>query len=229
MIISCSFVSANTVLYSENFNDGTADYWVSIGGIWTVENNRYKATGYSGERVRSYYNNLNFSNYVYEGDFKLVLGNEMQIIFNIQDIFIGVDQGHYCQITLFYDDPYGRKDTAVLYSTQNNQTEHIKTSYNFNHNQWYHFKLISFGNNVRFYLNSTSIFSYSELFFSQGYIGVKSMYGPIAYWDNIVVNKIEIENTSVLIAIISIIISGVVIGISTLLIILYIRKKRNFF
>ena len=43
------------LLYYEDFNNGTADQWVTIGGTWTVENNQYKATGISGERVRSYY------------------------------------------------------------------------------------------------------------------------------------------------------------------------------
>ncbi|MHA2125544.1 MAG: NosD domain-containing protein [Promethearchaeota archaeon] len=182
--------SKTGVIYSEDFNDGIADYWVSIGGTWTVENNQYKATGSSGERVRSYYNNQTFSNYIYEGDFKLGSGNEMQLIFNIQDISTGVDQGHYCQITLFYNDPYGREDTAVLYSNQNGQMQHAEISYDFNHNQWYHFKIISLGSFMEFSLNDSLILSYSNLLYSSGYIGMKSMYGPTAYWDNIKVSQI---------------------------------------
>ena len=184
--------SQHYVNYSENFDDGLADNWQSIGGTWIVENKKYKVTGAPGERVRCYYNKHSFFNYTYEGDFNLVSGNELQLIFNIQDMYSGVDQGHYCQITLFYDDPYGRKDTVVLYSTQNGQTEHTNVAYDFTHNNWYHFSIISTGDNVDFFLNNSLILSYSGLFYSSGYIGVKSMYGPTAYWDNITVSGIGI-------------------------------------
>jgi len=177
------------LLYSEDFDDGVANHWVTIGGIWVIENNQYKATGVSGERVRSYYSNQSFNNFIYEGDLKLVSGEEIQLIFNVQNISAGVDQGHYCQITLFYEDFGERKDTAILYSTQNGQTEHTQTSYDFNHNEWYHFKIVSMGSNVAFFLNDSLILSYSGLLYSSGFIGVKSMYGPIAYWDNIKVSK----------------------------------------
>jgi parallel beta-helix repeat protein len=186
--------SQGDLLYSENFDDGVADNWEIIGGTWTVENGKYKVTDIYGDRVRSYNVNQVFSNYIYEGDFNLVSGNEMQIIFNIQDIFTGVDQGHYCQITLFYDDPYGRKDMVVLYSTQNGQTEHVNVEYDFTHNQWYHFSIISTGDYVDFFLNNSLILSFSGLFYSSGYIGVKSMFGPTAYWDNIVVSEIDNSN-----------------------------------
>ena len=182
-------VSQGELLYYEDFDNGTAYQWITIGGTWSVENKQYKATGVSGERVRSYYSGEVFQNYTYEGDLKLVSGAEIQLIFNVQDISSGVDQGHYCQITLFYDDPGNRKDTAILYTTQNGQTEHIRTSYNFNHNQWYHFKVVSIGSTVAFFLNDSQIFSYSGLLYSSGYIGVKSMFGPTAYWDNIKVSK----------------------------------------
>lgn len=184
-------ISQEELLYTEDFDDGVANQWVTIGGTWIVENNHYKATGANGERVRSYYSGQSFNNYFYEGDLKLVSGDEIQLIFNVQDVFSGVDQGHYCQITLFYDDPGDRKDTAILYSTQNGQTEHNQTSYDFNHNQWYHFKVISIGSYVAFFLNDSLILSYSGLFYSSGYIGVKSMYGPTAYWDNIKVSKVN--------------------------------------
>lgn len=183
--------SQNGVLYSEDFNDGIADFWETIGGTWTVENNHYKATGTPGERVRSYYNNQTFHNYIYEGDFNLVSGTEMQIIFNIQNISLGVDQGYYCQLTLFYDDPGDRKNSVILYSTQNYQATHKIVSYNFSNNQWYHFKVISTGAEVEFFLNNSLVLSFSGVFYTSGFIGVKAMYGPIAYWDNITVNGIN--------------------------------------
>jgi hypothetical protein len=67
-------ISQGEVLYSENFDDGIADYWKTIGGTWVVENNAYKATGTPGERVRSYYVKQSFAYYIYEGDFNLVSG-----------------------------------------------------------------------------------------------------------------------------------------------------------
>ena len=186
--------SQSSILYSENFNDGIADNWATIGGSWTIENNQYKVTGTSGERVKSYYPAQNFSYYLYEGDFKLVSGNELQIIFNIQDIFSGADQGHYCQITLFYyDGSYSssRTDTAVLYSNLNYQIQHISVLYDFNYNQWYHFSIISTGTEINFFLNNSLVLSYSGVYFSSGYIGVKSMYGPVAYFDNIIVKDLN--------------------------------------
>ena len=179
------------VLYSEDFDDGVADFWETIGGTWAVEDKKYKTTGFPGERVRSYYANQNFSTYVYEGDFNLVSGDEMQIIFNVQDIFPGVDQGHYCQLTLFFDDPGDRKNTVILYSTQNFQATHTIVPYNFSHNQWYHFTVISSEADVEFFLNNSLVLSFSGVFFTSGYIGVKSMFGPTAYWDNIVVRQYE--------------------------------------
>ena len=182
--------SQDVVLYSEDFDDGVADFWEAIGGTWTVENNQYKAIGIPWERVRSYYNNQTFHNYIYEGDFNLVSGNEMQIIFNIQNISLGVDQGHYCQLTLFYDDPGDRKNSVILYSTQNYQATHKIVSYNFSNNQWYHFKVISTGADVEFFLNNSLVLSFSGVFYTSGFIGVKAMYGPIAYWDNITISSI---------------------------------------
>ncbi len=183
--------SQNHIYYTENFDVGVADQWETIEGTWIVESNQYKATGTGGVRVRSYYSGQSFNDYTYEGDLKLVSGNEINLIFNVQDIFPGVDQGHYCQITLFYNDPGGRKDTVVLYSTHNDQTEHTSVPYDFKHNQWYHFKVLSNGSYVAFFLDDSLIFSYSGLFYSSGYIGVKSMFGPTAYWDNITVSKID--------------------------------------
>lgn len=183
--------SQDVLLYSEDFDDGVADFWETVGGTWTVENDRYKATGAPGERVRSYYNNQTFHNYIYEGDFNLVSGTEMQIIFNIHNISLGVDQGHYCQLTLFYDDPGDRKNSIILYSTQNYQATHKIVSYNFSNSQWYHFKLISTGADVEFHLNNSLVLSFSGVFFTSGFIGVKAMYGPIAYWDNITISSIN--------------------------------------
>ena len=210
-------VSQGELLYLEDFNDGVANQWVTIDGTWTVENNQYKATGGSEGRVRSYYSGQTFINYTYEGDLKLVSGAEIQLIFNVQDIFSGDDQGHYCQITLFYDSGDERGDSAILYSVQNNQITHNQASFNFNHNQWYHFKIISIGSYVEFFLDNFLIFSYSGLFYSSGYIGVKSMYDPIAYWDNIKVSRaggipIEVVIAIVIpIVIITIVVSGIII------------------
>jgi len=182
-------ISQQDVLYSENFNDGVADNWETIGGNWTVENQQYKVTGIPGERVRSYYSYQTFSNYIYEGDFNLVSGDEMQIIFNVQDIFAGIDQGHYCQFTLFYDSSDPRNNSVILYSTQNYQSTHKVEPYDFINDKWYHFEVVSSEADVDFFINGSLILSFSGVFYTSGFIGVKAMFGPTAYWDNIVVRK----------------------------------------
>jgi len=213
-------VSEAELLYTEDFNDGVANQWVTIGGTWTVENNQYKVTDDSEGRVRSYYSGQSFYNYSYEGDLMLASGAEIQLIFNVQDIFSGEDLGHYCQITLFYDVGDERGDSAILYSVENGQIDHTQASFDFNHNQWYHFKIVSIGSYVDFYLDNALILSYSGLSYSSGYIGVKAMYGPVAYWDNIKVSRANIIPIEVVLAIV---IPIVIIAIVATVII--IRKK----
>jgi len=221
-------LSTGEVLYSENFNDGFAENWVFLGGSWTVVSNQFRVVGNDGERVRSYYNAQIFSEYTYEGDFNLISGSEMQIIFNIQDIFNGDDQGHYCQITLFYDD-FGmdRKDTAILYSTEDGQMEHIRVPYDFNHNLWYHFTLISTRNTVNFYLGGILVISYSGVHFSSGYIGLKAMYGPTAYIDNIKVLSGQIIPFNQIIIIILATVIPIIVLVSIIAVIIIKRKAKS--
>lgn len=72
------------ITYTENFNDGLAQYWQSSGGIWKVEGNQFRIT--SGDGIyTALYEASTFYNFTYSARVKPEWGNNYGMVFNYVD------------------------------------------------------------------------------------------------------------------------------------------------
>lgn len=75
---------AGQLNYTENFDDGQAQYWQSSGGIWNVEANQYRLS--SGDGIyTAWYGGTTFFNYTYTAKVKPDWANNYGLLFNYLD------------------------------------------------------------------------------------------------------------------------------------------------
>ncbi len=70
--------------YTENFDDGLAQNWQNLGGIWLAESNQYHASATNGIFI-SFYDGSTFFNYIYTARLKPEWGNIFGMVFNYVD------------------------------------------------------------------------------------------------------------------------------------------------
>ena len=83
VITFSSAIEAQTV-YEENFDDGLAQDWVTVGGSWLVQEKQYRHNFTDGIHL-AVYSKSNFKNYTYTAEIKPDWENNYGVIFNYKD------------------------------------------------------------------------------------------------------------------------------------------------
>ncbi len=76
-------IKAQTV-YEENFDDGLAQDWATVGGSWLVQEKQYRHNFTDGVHL-AVYSKSNFKNYTYTAEIKPDWENNYGVIFNYKD------------------------------------------------------------------------------------------------------------------------------------------------
>lgn len=138
--------------YKENFDSGSAAGWTTFGGTWSVSSDgRYRVS--SGQGFKALYNELEFTDYVYEADVKIHSGSEAGLIFRVSDAAVGADamSGYYIGLN-------AEKQYAVLGEFTNGRWTEIATkNMPIRHNQAYPVKIAVSKGHVQVYINDNEL------------------------------------------------------------------------
>ena len=179
-------VIASSMLYQEDFEDGKADYWVSMVGTWKIieekGNHYWHATGPRNypQSWLEFDDEKNWTDYAFESRIRLING----------PVFVCVrseDGGNS-----FYNAAFSTNNWVSLADWDgtvpdngNNYQTFGKTTYNIQPNKWYVVRVEVQGNDIRLYIDDKLITSGSRDSWSWGGIGYYIEGGETIHIDDI--------------------------------------------
>ncbi len=167
--------------FSENFNDGRADYWTESGpGQWRVEGGVYKFfSDGTGQYNSTWYDVGNFKDFTYQLDI---------VSYADQCIAFRGDTRSPMKWYLFY--VWQLAQEWAVFKIEGSTLSQLK-SYEYNSAikkspQWNTLKVVVSGTNFTFYINGTRVGSISDASYSKGKVGVWTRdIGYTVYVDNV--------------------------------------------
>ena len=171
-----------TVLFSDDFNDGNADGWITDGlGTWYVENGEYVVDMGSGVNLKgeALAGDLNWTDYIYEVDVKADQGVDKGIIFHCTETCsYGVD---------IVSAPYN------VVHLGNNGVNLVTVAFPNSSGVWYHVKIELVGANIKVYVDDQLLIDYTGVI-THGRIGVAGWTGAVGLdivrFDNLMITSI---------------------------------------
>jgi photosystem II stability/assembly factor-like uncharacterized protein len=163
-----------TIEYFEDFNDGEAQQWIPVHGVWTVQENQYRNSTADGIDV-CIYNGSTFYDYTYSVKMKSDWNNNYGVLFNY------TDESNYYLLELDAD-----PQTAFLKLIKNNTESLIAEApyWGGGAGIYTEVKVINNGTNTTVYINDSIIFDQVPAAeFSFGKIGLYSWWNPVWFDD----------------------------------------------
>lgn len=172
---------AGGVLFSDDFEDGTADGWTPVTGSWSVVTDGtkvYKNSSTSGESL-SYAGQTTWSNYAVEAKIKAINPKAVGIVGRYGD------SSNYYMFRLHIE-----FDKAQLYKKVGGTFTLLQeVTYDFSAGTWYTLKLELNGTTLKGYVNGVQQISVSDSSLTAGSIGVRP-YDTAGCIDDVVVTAL---------------------------------------
>ncbi|MDP3987944.1 MAG: C39 family peptidase [Candidatus Levybacteria bacterium] len=195
LFIFKSQASASTIIFQDNFNNGTATQWTPTNGpnLWRVENDKYGTIIVNGGTIiETTAGSIPTPNYIIEFDMYPIQGEDKNIYFRGRNNI--ANYGIH-----FNNSIYFRAPGAMFSKSGPTQREWPKIApYFFQNNQPYHIKIILEGQHIQFFINDNKLFDEIDpdyqftvneqviLIMSTG-----SVYPTEIWFDNVVVRSIN--------------------------------------
>lgn len=180
---------SNEILYSENFDDGTADSWVPEDGDWIVENGVYKQREViNNERATKIDQNPQWSNFSLELDARKTAGNVAYVVY----FRLNGNTQSNDYVALFSQDKsiaLGRHRNGVWLGNLE------RVSNDFNIDEWHHIKINVVGNKFELFFDENKVIDTfdPDNLYSSGTIGLGA-YDAAAEFDNIEIKSLNNSN-----------------------------------
>ena len=171
----CPQIAANTVIFSDNFDDGNDDGWNQFLSTWSAATGEY-VTFETEEDFYTFTGNATWSNYVFEADVKMDMWeNDVGLVFYNQ---LGNTQNIRFTISKNGDSVEPRISWMQLvgdeYDVVSELATWTNTALSLVDDTWYHLRVEILGNNVYAYIDDV-LFALAvgpPLPFSSGGIGL---------------------------------------------------------
>jgi hypothetical protein len=192
-IVFCAFAFtssawAQTVLFSDDFNDGNADGWEEFDGTFRVVDGQYEVTSSSfANDARAVSGDPEWTDYRFETDFLFPSGHAA-MLFRVETIASGTDAGRYYQFHVFQN----LAGICVMNFSGGNCRRVIDVMHTTTPNVWHRARLDIRGTSVDAYIDGNHVFKYDGLTeYGAGRIGVKRINGPGSnLYDNVLVTSL---------------------------------------
>lgn len=173
----------------DDFNDGNANGWTNYGGVWKVEDGKYKALPDSG--AKSLADNTNFYDFTYEADIsidKCTDDHNAGVIFRINGPGVGPDNysGYYAGIGKTYISEHAGKTGITLGKADGSWTLLDFVPYVIEQGKTYRMKVVADGSNIKVYIDDILVVEKVDTSFKNGAIGFRTWKQDVSY-DNVVV------------------------------------------
>ncbi|MEM2974451.1 MAG: DUF2341 domain-containing protein, partial [Candidatus Micrarchaeia archaeon] len=156
----CQSEMNENCLFYDDFDDGNADGWTPYslyGGEWTVVNGEYKG---SGVQVISLAGDTSWTDYVVKAKFKWISGEgHVGLIFRAQ----GPNNLYLWQM---------EDDELTFYSRIGDWGNIVRIPFTQTQGEWYELKVEVEGNIAKCYVNNQLKYTYYNLIYSSGSVGV---------------------------------------------------------
>jgi hypothetical protein len=191
-------ISAQAGTFKDNFNDGNLDGWQKMEGIvggseWKVEDGVLKSS------CQDTWSELligepEWRNYTFEYDAKM----------------LQTSNALYAMCALLRDNWKGSVESCILSGLSSwtgknawmqvwiNNDVNIKAAnkgFDFQLNQWYHFKHVANEDNFEFYVDGNRLLSLTDPTLPTGRLGLDIFYGCVVYFDNVVITGDDIPDS----------------------------------
>lgn len=167
--------------YSDNFDDGNSDGWITFGGDWTVADMKYTVAN-SDIDMKTIVANSHYTDFTYETDVVVNRDDtwsDSGLIFRANDVTNNLDgyRGYYAGIS-------ADRNKVILGKCDNKWIEIDAKNMTINKGETYHLKVEVIGNNIKVYINNVLKISTSDTTFVSGHIGLRS-FKTQAIFDNV--------------------------------------------
>ena len=195
-VICVMVISAQAGTFKDNFNDGNLDGWQKMEGIvggseWKVEDGILKSS------CQDTWSELligepEWRNYTFEYDAKM----------------LQTSNPLYAMCAVLRDSWKNSTETAILSGLSSWQGKNAwlqvwfndvnlkeaKKGFDFQLNQWYHFKHIANENNFELYIDGERLLSLSDSTITKGRLGLDIFFGCVVYFDNVVITGNDVRD-----------------------------------
>jgi len=174
----------------EDFNDNTLNGWVDHSGVYSATTGDLKSTSTTGAWQKAINYDRSYSDFIFEGDYKLLNAAMYPGFIFRQQGTTGADTSLLV---------YGKEDADYWRTYEfggGGQLDSVSTSVGLDTNIWHHFKIKMVKDSIKFWVDGQFIMeSIYPTIYSSGYIGFMRHSGG-AEFDNIKVTPILAKSSS---------------------------------
>lgn len=196
-LIICAVIISLTILFalpvstmaaglpfSDNFDSGYANNWVTYGGTWSIANGQYTVGASAGSKAIARY--TNFYDFILEADVSASTGGNAGLLFRENYPATGTDSyyGYYVGIS-------PNSQQLVLGKAANNWTQIGIASATIAADTMYHIKVVAIGSNIQVFVSdmNTPKINATDSTYIAGSVGVRTCNAD-AKFDNVTVKEV---------------------------------------